>query len=63
MIALYAILAIIIVFNFNFYYHLSVGWSKTVNEETMDGNRTESVETTAAKAQQQFQESLSDSND
>jgi hypothetical protein len=63
MIALYAILAIIIVFNFNFYHHLSVGWSKTVNEEIMEGKTSEYVETTTAKALQEFMESLPDTND
>jgi hypothetical protein len=60
MVALYAILAILIVYNFNLYHHLSVGWTKTVNEETMEGEGSEYVETTTAKAPQELRESLSD---
>jgi len=59
MVALYAILAIIVGFNFNLYRHVSVGWSKTINE-TMEGETSEYVETTTAKAPQVFQELLSD---
>lgn len=62
MVALYVILAILAVFNFNHYHHISVGWSKTINE-TMERETNEIVETTTTKAPQEFQESLSDCNE
>jgi hypothetical protein len=62
MIALYAILAMIVGFNFNLYHRISVGWTQTINE-TMERDANENVEATMPKPPQEPPESLSDSNE
>jgi len=61
MVALYVILSILVLFNFNLYHHLSVGWGKRINESVAE-EMNENAEIAIVSVPQELHESSSDHN-
>lgn len=56
MVTLYVILAIIVLFNFNLYHRIGVGWGKAISKAAAE-EMTEDMENTTVDVPQESQES------